>query len=146
MTESIDATARLIPALDDVASDVADATQRTNRTTSVLHQKLDAIARISSIIRAVAGQSKLLALNASIEAARAGNEGRGFGIVAVEMKSLAAQAEQGAAEIDSSLAEAVAAIADNDAAIAALSAAVERGVTLVGKIVESTMTAGTDDQ
>lgn len=62
------------------------------------------------------------------------------------MKSLAAQAEQGAAEIDSSLAEAVAAIADNDAAIAALSAAVERGVTLVGKIVESTMTAGTDDQ
>ena len=133
----IDRPPSLIPALDKVASDVADATQRTNDAARALRQKLEAIGQLSGIIRSVAGQSKLLALNASIEAARAGNEGRGFGVVAAEMKSLAAQAEQGATEIDACVAEAFTAAAGNDDAVTALSAAVERGVLIVGQIVEA---------
>lgn len=124
----------LVPALQTVATRVALATERTNDAARVLHLKLDAIRQLTGIIRTVANQTKLLALNATIEAARAGNEGRGFGIVATEMKSLAGQAEHCAEKIDSCLAEALAAATDNDAAVATLSAAVEDGLRVVGKI------------
>lgn len=131
-----------MPALGAVATRVADATERTNDAARLLRQKLDAIAHLTGIIRTVANQTKLLALNASIEAARAGNEGRGFGVVAIEMKSLAGQAAQGAGEIDACLADAFAAATGNDDAVAALSAAVEEGLGIVGQIVVATAGIG----
>jgi methyl-accepting chemotaxis protein len=85
------------------ASGVVDeATRRTDSAvanTSALVTTLKDIDQVATLITAIASQTNLLALNATIEAARAGEAGRGFAIVAQEVKALAAQTTKALAEI-----------------------------------------------
>jgi methyl-accepting chemotaxis protein len=63
----------------------------TNATINEMAQVANEIGKVTDLINAIAGQTNLLALNATIEAARAGEAGRGFAIVAQEVKALAGQ-------------------------------------------------------
>ncbi len=91
---AIEGIDRLRQQVELIAAKILDLTERTQQ-----------IGEIISSVNEIAEQSKLLALNASIEAAKAGEHGRGFAVVALEIRTLAEQSKQATQQVRSILGE-----------------------------------------
>jgi methyl-accepting chemotaxis protein len=91
MTSSVDEIGRQVQASSRKAQDAVQQAHATDRQVTELLDAAGRIGEVVKLITAVAEQTNLLALNATIEAARAGEAGKGFAVVASEVKQLAGQ-------------------------------------------------------
>ncbi|MEN2397585.1 methyl-accepting chemotaxis protein [Pseudomonas sp. B22(2024)] len=117
---------------------LASEVERSTDAMTVLQQESDKIGSVMDVIKAVAEQTNLLALNAAIEAARAGEAGRGFAVVADEVRGLAQRTQKSTEEIEDLVAglqngtQQVAAVMNNSRSLTDSSVALTRkaGVSL----------------
>ncbi|MEM9205020.1 MAG: nitrate- and nitrite sensing domain-containing protein [Pseudomonadota bacterium] len=104
LTASIQEIAGQTARVSELMNAASDRAGTTSQQVSVLSTSAERIGAVVKLISDIAEQTNLLALNATIEAARAGEAGRGFSVVASEVKELADQTAKATDEISSQIA------------------------------------------
>jgi len=137
-TEELSASIKEISGQADQSKDVSDrAIQQVLRARQVMQEVADsaqAVTQIVNVIAEIARQTNLLALNAAIEAARAGDAGRGFGVVASEVKELANQTRSSTKDIAERIESVSASVDRGGKAVEDISAALEQLAGYVNSI------------
>ncbi|MBV2264013.1 MAG: methyl-accepting chemotaxis protein [Thauera sp.] len=116
-----------------IAARVGDAAQKIQQ----LVARADEVGTIANVIKEIAGQTNLLALNAAIEAARAGEQGRGFAVVADEVRGLAERTAVATVQIEKVIEGIQNETRATVGAMAEVSSQVDGGVALVGDATDS---------
>ncbi len=125
MASSIGETTMQVARSNEVAAEAVSKSTTAGQAIRRLSEAAESIHSVMGLIRDIADQTNLLALNATIEAARAGDAGKGFSVVASEVKSLAGQTTQATKEISSQI-----------ASIQELTAASVEAIESVGQTIE----------
>ncbi|WP_303784775.1 methyl-accepting chemotaxis protein [Azovibrio restrictus] len=115
-------------------SKVVDSVQASSSTINQLSEAIQKIGDITRVIQEIASQTNLLALNAAIEAARAGEQGRGFAVVADEVRKLAERTTSSTTDIANMVGE-IQSVTRN--AVASMQQAAEEVDTGIGMLRES---------
>jgi methyl-accepting chemotaxis protein len=146
MTSSVYEISRQVEESAKIAGAAVKQAQQTDGRINELSHAAGRIGDVVKLITAIAEQTNLLALNATIEAARAGEAGRGFAVVASEVKQLASQTAKATDEIGTQIAGMQAATRESVAAIKEIGGTIARIAEIASTIAASVEEQGAATQ